>query len=135
MAFLEVLGARTIISGVAPTKITLAGNVNAGDLLGYNSGWVISASATTIQPLLIAGSSANSGESIIAYPMAVVRTTNLVANVATVGSKVALTDGGLLQPAGAGLPDVGYVASIGSDSLSAVVCLCPMIPQVTVVRS
>lgn len=135
MAFTETLGSRTILAGVGGVQITLSGSVYAGDPLGYNSGWVLSASASTIQPLLIAGTNGNSGDRIIAYPMAIVKVANTLANTPAAGDKVALTDGGLYAAAGAGLPDVGYVASIASDSLSSVLCLCPAAAQLTVVRS
>lgn len=135
MAFVEARQSRKVLEGIAPVKITLAGAVKAGDCLGYDSGWKLSASETTIQPLLVAGEDGAIGDVITAYPLAVVEAINILANVATVGEKVALKDDGCYQAAGTGLPDVGYVASIGNDSLTAILFLCPMAAQLTVVRS
>jgi len=135
MAFAETRQDRKILEGIAPVKITLAGAVKAGDCLGYDSGWKLSASETTIQPLLVAGEAGATDDVITAYPLAVVEAINIEANVATVGEKVALADDGSYQAAGTGLPDVGHVASIGADSLSAILFLCPMAAQLTVVRS
>jgi hypothetical protein len=135
MAFLETRTERRVLEGICPVKITLAGAVKAGDCLGYDSGWKLSASATAIQPLLVAGEDGASGELIAAYPLAVVEAVTTAANVATVGEKVALKDDGCYQAAGAGLPDVGYVASIGADNLSAIIVVNPQVPQLTVVRS
>jgi hypothetical protein len=135
MAFTETLGSRTILDGVGKVELTLAGNVYAGDPIGYNSGWVLSASATTIQPLFVAGTNGSTGERIVAYAQAVVKVVTTAANAATAGAKVALTDGGLYTAAGAGLPDVGYVVSVGSDSLTAILAIDPQAAQITVVRS
>ena len=135
MAFTETLGQRTVFDGVGKVELTLAGNVYAGDPIGYNSGWVLSASATTIQPLFIAATDGKTGERIVAYAMAVVRVVTTSANAATAGARVAVSDGGLYTAAGAGLPDVGYVVSVGSDSLTAILALDPQAAQITVVRS
>jgi len=135
MAFEETRQDRKILEGIAPVKITLAGAVKAGDCLGYDSGWKLSASATIIQPLLVAGEDGASGDVITAYPLAVVEAVTTSGNAATVGETVALKDDGCYQAAGVGLPDVGCVASIGSDSLTAILFLCPMVAQETVVRS
>ena len=135
MAFAETRTARVVEQGSCGVKITLAGTVYAGDALGYSSGWKLSASATTIQPLLIAGQDGVSGDVITAYPVAVVKVITTVANVATVGQKVALSDAGAYQAAGSGLPDVGFVKSVGPDSLSAILILQPSSPQLAVIRA
>ena len=135
MAFEEARQSRRVLEGIAPVKITLAGAVVAGDCVGYSTGWKLSASATTVQPLLVAGEDGAIGDVITAYPLAVVEAINILANKATVGEKVALKDDGYYQAAGSGLPDVGYVASIGADSLSAILFLCPTAAQITVVRA
>ena len=53
----------------------------------------------------------------------------------SLGGKVAVTDAGLYAAAGAGLPDVGFVASVDADSLGCVLFLNPTAPQLTVVRA
>ena len=136
MAFVETRTERTVLEGVAPVKVLLAEDVKAGDCLGDSSGtWVLSADASAEQPKLVAGEDGKSGETITAYMMAVVKVITTVANQATCCEKVALKDTGEYQVAGAGLPDVGFVASVASDEKSAILFLCPMIPQLTVVRS
>ena len=137
MAFLEVSRNRVLKEGVCPVKVVLEEAVQMGDPLGISitPGWVLSASATVEQPVLIAGEKGAVGQTIIAYLMAIVECKNLLANVATLGEKVAVTDAGLYAAAGAGLPDVGFVASVDADSLGCVLFLNPTAPQLTVVRS
>ncbi len=136
MAFAETAGGnRRVLQGVNPVWVTLAGDVLAGDCIGYSSGWKLSASATTIQPLLVAGRKAESGEIIEAYPLAVVEITHTLANTATDGAITALADDGTYQVAGAGLPDVGFCTSVASGSLTSVHVICPMVPQLTVPRT
>lgn len=136
MAFLETRQARTILQGVCPVDVTLAEAVHAGDCLGDSSStWVLSAHASGEQPKLIAAVDGVSGDIIPAYMMAVIRVTTTSANVATRCEKVALKDTGEYQAAGANLPDVGFVASVASDSLSAELFVCPMMAQLTVVRA
>jgi hypothetical protein len=136
MAFLETLGARKIIKGKGAVQITLAGSVTAGDPVGYSAGWVLSADAATIQPILIAGQSGSTGQVITAYMMAEVYTVCTLANVATLGDIVGVTDAGLYAVSDAStMPEVGFVSAVGSDSLSVIMTLFPMIPQLTVVRS
>jgi hypothetical protein len=136
MAFLETYANRQIIQGRGKVEVTLAGTVDAGDALGYSSGWVLSADAATIQPLLIAGEAGVSGQRIKAFMRATVKTACTAANVATVGDIVAITDAGLYAVSDAAtMPEVGYVSSIGSDNLSVIVSLRPMAAQLTTKRS
>ena len=137
MAFAETRGsARRLLEGIAPTEITLAGTVYVGDCLGITGGtWVLSAHTSAEEPILIAGVGGASGDIITAYPMAIVEVITTTANVGVVGAKVALTDAGAYGPAGTGLPDVGFTASVGSDSKTAILFLCPMATQLTVVRA
>ena len=136
MAFLETLTDRVVMEGVGRVKVTLAEAVRAGDPLGISDGtWVLSAHASAEQPILIAGEKGIVGQEIDGWIMAVIKVINTSTNVATVGEKVALSDGGLYQAAGTGLPDVGFAASIGSDNLSAILFLNPTAPQLTVVRT
>ena len=135
MAFAETASTPRTITGLCPVKITLTEQVQAGDPIGYYAGWVLAISTNSIQPLLIAGEHGKVGQVITAYPMAKVGVVTTAANVATVGEKVAISDTGTYAPAATGDPDVGFVSSIGSDSLSAILFLFPMAPQLTVVRA
>ena len=136
MAFLETRQSRRVLEGIAPVKVPLAEAVKAGDCLGDNSGaWVLSADAAAEQPVLVAGEDGAIGDIITAYPVALVEAVTTVANKATQGAKVALKDDGCYQAAGANLPDVGFVASVGADEKTAVLFLCPLAPQLTVVRA
>jgi len=135
MAFAETASSIRTVQGQCPVKITLAGTVQAGDPLGYYSGWVLSVSTGTIQALLIAGEAGANGEEITAFPVAKVSVITTYANCATVGQRVAISDTGTYAVAASGDPDVGFVTSIGSDSLGAVIELCPMLAQLTVVRA
>lgn len=135
MAFLETLSSRLVKEGVSPVKITLAGAVKCGDPIGYASGWKLAASATVAFPVLIAGQDGVSGDVITAYPLAVVEVVTTLANAATPGEIVAVTDGGLYSAQGAGLPDVGIVTAIGPGSLTATLSLIPMIAQIVVART
>jgi len=137
MAFAETRGSgRRLLQGVAPVEVTLAETVYVGDPLGITSGtWVLSAHTSAEEPILIAGVGGASGDIITAYPMAIVEVITTATNKATVGEKVALSDVGAYKAAAATHPDVGFVASIGSDSLTAILFLCPMAAQLTVVRA
>lgn len=137
MAFLEAISDRTVKQGVAPVEVVLSQAVRAGDPLGMSATntWVLSADAVVEQPLLIAGEAGASGDKITAYMMAVLECDNLLANVGTIGEKVAITDAGLYSALGTGLPDVGFVAGAGSDSLTTIIFLCPVVAQLTVARS
>ena len=137
MAFAETRRDRIILEGINPVKVTLAELVFAGDPLGISGGtWVLSASATVEQPVLIAATAGKVGETIYAYPMAVV-----VCNVAsatyaaTVGEKVCVNDTGLYIAATADYPDVGFVSSYDAAALQATIFMCPMAAQLTVVRA
>ncbi len=136
MAFAETAGGnRRVLEGANPVWVTLAGDVLAGDCIGYSSGWKLSASATTIQPLLVAGRKAVSGEIIEAYPLAVIEVTHSLANTATDGSLTALKDDGTYQAAGSNLPDVGFCVSVASDSLTSIHVICPSVVSIDTARS
>ena len=134
MAFLETRQERRLMSGACPVDVTLSEKVNKGDCIGISSAtWVLSAHASGEQPLLVAGSAGASGETIKCYPMAILEVTTASANAATVGEVVALKDTGEYQADGAGLPDVGFV--ISATTTKATLCVCPLAPQLTTVRS
>lgn len=68
MAFTDVTdGSRVIKEGVGMVKITLAADCCVGDLLGYNSGWVLADANGTYPAVLVAGVTAASGAEIAAY--------------------------------------------------------------------
>jgi hypothetical protein len=135
MAFAETRSANRVVQGILPMKVTLAGDVEAGDCLGYDSGWKLSASATTIQPILIAGATAVSGAVIDAYPFAVVTVVTTSANTATAGEIVALNDSGEYVAASGGYPDVGVVAGRGSLWADIIVCPSGLILAMNTARS
>jgi len=136
MAFVETRTDRIVLSGVGRVEVKLSEAVKAGDCLGDSSGtWVFSAHASAEHPVLVAGVSGLSGETIVAYMMAVLQVTTTLTNVATLGEVVALKDTGEYQAAGSNLPDVGCVASVGSDSLSAIIFVCPMMQLMDTQRS
>lgn len=136
MAFLETRTDRIVLSGVGRVEVTLSEGVKAGDCLGDSSAtWVLSAHASGEAPVLVAGVNGLSGEIIVAYMMAVLQVTTTASNKATQGEVVALKDTGEYQAAGGGLPDVGCVASVGSDSLSAIIFVCPMMQLMDTARS
>ena len=139
MAFAETRAAaspRIIQEAAGICKVPIAEAIMAGDCLGITSAtWVLSASATVEHPLLVAIESGVSGDTIACALMAVIKCTTTSTNVATVGEIVALHDSGYYVAAGSNLPDVGFVASIGSDSLSAILVVCPMAPQLTTQRA
>lgn len=70
MAFADT-AVRVIREGLAPQKITLAGTVVAGDLIGYNSGWVQADANAGVPALLIAGEGGVSTDVITAFRSAV----------------------------------------------------------------
>jgi len=68
-------GGRIILQGIAPVRIALSDTVEVGDLLGISSSTWVRALATTpsqVHARLVAGQSGVSGDTIIAYPFAVV---------------------------------------------------------------
>lgn len=74
MAFADAQIGGRIVQGVCPVKITLAGTVVAGDVIGYSSGWkrALATVGGVIQGRLVAGEDGVSGEVITAYASAVV---------------------------------------------------------------
>ncbi len=138
MAFAEtrLRGNREILESSQTVKITLAELVMNGDVLGITGAtWVRSAHASSEHPLLIALDDGPSGGEIRASQMAVVKVVTTSGNVGTAGTVVALNDSGNYVAAGGGLPDVGVIATIGSDSLSATMVIFPQIQQTTSVRA
>lgn len=135
MAFQETATAARIVEGWCPVQITLAGTVAAGDPLMYSTGWVLATRVGTEPPLLVAGEKGKSGDVITAFPMANVTVTTTVANVATKGAVIAVVDDGSYAAAGAGMPDAGFVVSVGSDSLSAILSLFPAFQIIATPRS
>ena len=121
------------ITSTATSEIILC-----GDLLGVdypNKEWTLSAGTTFEHPTMIALEDAYSGDTIKAALMAIVEVVTTSTNAATVGEVAALSDAGAYQVAGGGLPDVGFVVSVGGDSLSAVMVICPAIPRLTTQRA
>jgi hypothetical protein len=123
MAFAETVVDRIIVRGIAPVDITLAGTVNVGDPLMYSSGWKLSASSGSDATLLVALDKGVSGQVIKAAPIAVIQCTNTAPNVGTVGEIVSVDDNGAYESAASNTQDVGFVTSIGSDSLSTTICV------------
>ncbi len=139
MAFSETRAAaspRTVLQARGICNIPITETILPGDCLGILSAeWVLSASATVDHPILIAVEGGEDGDTIEAALIAVVEVETTVANVATVGELVALNDDGSYEAAGSNLPDVGFVTSIGGDSLSAVLVVSPMLQQIDTARS
>jgi hypothetical protein len=135
MAFQETATAARIVQGWCPIKITLAGSVAAGDPLMYSTGWVLATRVATEPPLLVAGEAGASGDEITAFPMANVIVTTTATNVATKGEVVAVLDDGSYAAAASTMPDVGFVVSVGGDSLSAVLSLCPAMQIIATKRT
>jgi hypothetical protein len=136
MAFSETVLNRKVLQGILPFKVTLAEPVYAGDPLGISSNtWVLSAHADAEEPIAIAGRKGIAGETITAFLMAAVEFTHTSGNVPTDGGKIAVHDSGYYVVAGSGLPDVGYITSVASDSLTSVGVMCPIAPQLTTART
>jgi hypothetical protein len=112
MAFADdTTGGRIIKEGVRPVKITLAGTVKVGDLLGYSSGWKAADmnSSPKVYPELVAGGAGVSADVITAFREAVIDFGSDC--TATAGDRVfASTDGG--QYVGAASNDQGYCVGV-----------------------
>lgn len=107
MAFTDdTTGGRVILEASSPVHVTLAANVMAGDLLGYNSGWVKADANGTYMAVLIAGAIGTSGEAITAYRSA--RIGGITSG--TAGNKIYLSDtaGQYSSSAGTAPQVVGY---------------------------
>lgn len=74
MAFSDPGKGRIIEQGEGLVKITLGEACQAGDILGYNSGWkrALATTGSVIQGRLVAGEDGASGDEITAYRRAVV---------------------------------------------------------------
>lgn len=72
MAFADT-AKRTVVSGIGPVKVTLAGTVYEGDPIGYSSGWyqAIASTSAPIAAMLVAGEDGVAGDVITAYQAAV----------------------------------------------------------------
>jgi len=136
MAFAETAQDRRVLSGACPVTITLSEDCKAGDCLGISSGtWVVSAHTSAEEPVLVAGTAGISGQKITAYPVAIVECITTSSNVGTLGEVVALSDTGTYKNAASNQPDVGYVASVGSDSLTAILVVYPGVVNVDTPRT
>ena len=139
MAFAETRAAtspRTIMEAKGVCNIPITETILAGDCLGISgAAWVLSASATVEQPLLVAIQDGVSGDTIEAAILAIVKCTTTSTNVATVGELVCVDYDGAYKADTGNYPDCGFVTSIGSDSLSAVMIICPLVPQLTTARA
>jgi hypothetical protein len=129
MAITDASVNRRIVEGVCPVKVTLAGTVQCGDPLKYNSGWMLATNESGYPAVLIAGQKGVTGDIITAYPMAVIEFTHTLANVPTMGQQIAVQDAGIYGDAGAGFQDIGYVVEIDSDSLHSRAVVCGMIVE------
>jgi len=68
-------GGRILLQGICPARIAISDTVEVGDLLGISSSTWVRALATTggvVHARMVAGQSGVSGDTIIAYPFAVV---------------------------------------------------------------
>lgn len=83
-------GGRVIEQGIGPVEVTLGAACEVGDLLCYNSGWVLAdaSASNTSAPRLVAGVSAANGEKITAYQKALVSSIT----TGTAGNEVYLSD-------------------------------------------
>lgn len=110
MAFADATGARTILSGAVPVKVTLAAGVTTkpGDLLGYSSGWKLADGNGGIPAKLVAGQSGTACE-IQAYAAAYVDGFT----GGTAGAALFLSDtaGGYSDTTGTSKQRVGVMAS------------------------
>ena len=129
MAFVDASVNRKVLQGVCPVKVLLAGAVQAGDPLKYSTGWKLATNELGVPAVLIAGEPGVIGETITAYPMAVIEFTHTLANVPTMGEQIAVADTGIYAPDGAGLQDVGYIVEIDADSLHSRAVVCGMIVE------
>lgn len=75
MAFADAQTGGVVSEGVLPVRLTLAGTVSAGDLIGYATGWkrALATVATAIQGRFVAGEDGVSGDEITAFAGAVVK--------------------------------------------------------------
>jgi len=136
MAFAETVVDREVLSGTCPVRVKLAERVYAGACLAASSpNWILSAHASGETPLLVAGTAGEVNDYIKAYPLAAIKVTTTLANVATLGELVSLDDDGTFVADTANYPDVGFVTEVGSDSLSAELVVCPMIQQLDTART
>lgn len=96
MAFADT-AVRNVVQGLLPVRITLAGTVTPGSLVGYSTGWVHADANAAITPEFVAGEGGVSGDVITAYRIAVITGPTGM----TVGGKVYASDtaGGYSQTA------------------------------------
>lgn len=93
MPFADAQKDATVLQGIAPVQITLAGTVKTGDAIGYSSGWkrALATVGTAIQGQLVAGEDGVSGDVITAYYVAVVGGSRFSGG--TAGSSVYVAEG------------------------------------------
>ena len=129
MAFVDAGTSRKILEGMLPMKITLAGDVVAGDPIMYSTGWKKAANTSGAPAVLIAGEDGAIGDVITAYGMAIVECAHTAGNVPTMGEQIAVADTGIYAPDGSGLQDIGYVVGIDADELHSQILVCGMIVE------
>jgi hypothetical protein len=74
MAITDAQTGGRVAEGHCPVKITLAGTVATGDLIGYSSGWkrALATVGSVVQAELVAGQDGVTGDEITAFALAVV---------------------------------------------------------------
>jgi len=130
MALVDASLDRRVIHGFGPVRITLAGTVQSGDPVKYDSGFKLAANTSGAPAILVAGESGVSGDIITAFVLAVVELTHTAANVPTQGQLIAVQDDGTYGPAGSGLQDIGYVVEIDSDNLHSRALVSGFVPEI-----
>ncbi len=114
---------KTIKEFAGKVEIKLAAACEAGDLLGYSSGWVLATQASTaVLAELVAGQNGAIGDVITAYKLAVV---GGAISGATAGNPVYLGDAGKVsETAGA-----NAVQAVGKSLKATELLLCPGFPS------
>jgi hypothetical protein len=100
---------RTVLCGLGPVQITLAGTVQAGDPVGYSSGWKAADGNGAVYASLVAGEDGDSGDVITAFMAAVV--TGFTGGTAGNPLYISDTAGDYSESAGTVAQVVGRMAS------------------------
>jgi len=123
MAFADSGLAKIVKEAAAKVNIIMAAACQAGDLLGYSSGWKpANESSTTILAELVAGENGAAGDVITAYRMAVV--SGSISGAAP-GNTVYLDDGGKVSES----PGETAVQAVGRSLTDSELLLSPGFPN------